>query len=546
MRRDSLALRSLVLGALLASLQPIAQAGAPDEAPPSSGTAAAAVDRQLSAELGITEQDDAAPRCDDEVFLRRVFLDVIGRPPTVDDLLAFQLDARPDKRARVVEQLLGLPQYGENWGRYWRDVVMTRRTEPRALLSAPALTQFFTESLNTNRPWGEVATAMITASGDVRENGATGLIMAQGGMPEETVSEISRIFLGIQIQCAQCHDHPTDRWKREQFHELAAFFPRVSVRPSMTDDRTFLVVGNDSPMFRQGPMQNRFRGTPEHRMPDLKRPEAPGEVMTPVLFATGDQLALGTPDQDRRDALAAWLTSTRDPWFARAIVNRLWSELVGEGFYEPVDDLGPDREATAPQTLDLLAEQFVASGHDVKRLMATILATEAYQRESRPRRAPDAPPFRANVAQRLRSDQLYDSLLRALEIDEPPTPNVPGRPYGLAGPRMALEQVFGYDPSVPRDEVKGSIPQALLLMNSPMLANAMSARPGTMLARLLGATDDDTAAVRALYLQILSRQPREEEVSIFQRHRAAAASRAEAFEDLLWALINSSDFLHRG
>lgn len=513
--------------------------------PPASQQVATAIDQSLASEVDLAEKSKP---CDDEVYLRRVTLDVIGRNPTIEEITVFALDPSPGKRAHVVARLLADDQYGENWGRYWRDVIMYRRSEDRALLASGALQEFVATELNKNTSWDKIAAAFITAEGNVTENGATGLFMAQQGRPEETTAEVARIFLGIQIQCAQCHDHPTDRWKREQFHELTAFFPRVAVRPVRVDgqQRGFEVVGEDNYRFGGRPMNdNRFRGTAEHRMPDLDDPTAPGKLMQPVFFVTGQKLSSGAKDDDRRDTLAKWLTDEENPWFAKAIVNRLWSELVGEGFYEPVDDMGPDRECSAPKTLDLLAQQFVASGHDVKWLMTTILATDAYQRSSTKRRDPDEQPFTANVAQRLRSDQLYNNLIATLEL--PDASGGPGRGvYGFArGPRNTFAQTFGYDPSVSRDEVSGSIPQALAMMNSPVVNAAINARGRTALSRLLSEIKDDRALIAELYLKTVAREPSESEITTCLAYIQEVNSRAEAFEDLQWALVNSTEFLHR-
>ncbi|MEX2027239.1 MAG: DUF1549 domain-containing protein, partial [Pirellulaceae bacterium] len=337
----------------------------------------------------------------DELYLRRATLDVIGRLPSPEEITAFVLDPVEDKRAKLIERLLADERYCENWGRYWRDVVMYRKTETQASFAyTEPLTTFFQTELNANTPWSAIATHMITASGDALANGANGLIVAQQGMPEDVTAEVSRIFLGVQISCAQCHDHPTDRWKREQFHQLAAFFPRISSRIIfMQEERKFSVSVNvnDNPFMRRPRMFNnmRFVGTPEHYMSDLENPQARGTLMEPVLFATGDKLPLGTRDADRRGTLAEWITAKDNPFFAKALVNRMWSELVGEGFYEPVDDIGPDRQANAPRTLEYLAGQFAASNYDVKWLFQTILETKAYQMPSASRRGPEDPPFQA-------------------------------------------------------------------------------------------------------------------------------------------------------
>ncbi len=487
-----------------------------------------------------------ATRTSDEVYLRRVYLDIVGEVPTTNDILAFSLDADSNKRAKVVNTLLADKAYGENWARYWRDVIMYRRTEQRSIIAANSMTEYLTDELNANAGWDKIARAFITATGDVQENGATGLIMAHGGQPEDTVAEASRVFMGIQIQCAQCHDHPYDRWKREQFHELAAFFPRVAVRPSgQGSDRTFLVNATDARFEqRRANNNNRFRGTPEHYMPDLNDPSARGKLMQPVFFATGQELKAGVRDAERRATLADWMTSRDNPWFAKAIVNRMWSELVGEGFYEPVDDIGPDRDCSAPETLAYLSTEFVNNGHDLKWLMRTITATEAYQRDSLSRRNIDETPFLANCPQRLRADQLYSQLIAVLEVPE--RGGARRGPYGAAGgPRVAFNQLFGYDPSERRDEIKGSIPQALALMNSPLINGAISARPGTMLGRLMSEVEDNDDLVVEVYLRTLARQPSEDELNICLAHVKEVGNRGEAFEDILWSLINSTEFAHR-
>lgn len=533
------------MAALCASLVAMSSTGWSAGPPPHE--AANKIDRLLTKELHTGISEKPAGRTDDEVFLRRVMLDIVGQPPTVEDVIAFSLDPSKDKRAKVVEKLLGDRSYGDNWASYWRDVIFYRRSEDRALIAANATTRYLTEQLNKNTAWDELARSFMTASGDVRTEGQTGLIMAQAGRPEETVAEISRIFLGIQVQCAQCHDHPTDRWKREQFHHLAAFFPRVAVRPNRNGlQRTFMVYASDTePRFQPRNTNNRFRGTLEHRMTDLNKPGENGKLMEPVFFITDQKLATGVKDADRREHLAQWITSPKNSWFAKAFVNRMWSELVGEGFYEPVDDIGPDRIATAPETLDYLATSFVKSGHDVKWLMQAITATEAYQRQSRSRRNPDQTPFLASCNQRLRADQLFDSLLQVLEIEDRGGSSLGGGPMrALRTPRAQFNAAFGYDPSIRRDEVTGSIPQALALMNSSLIDRAIRSSNGR-LGKLLKNIEDDEDLTVELYLLVLARQPTDNEIKTCLAYVKEVGNRKEAFEDLLWSLINSTEFIHR-
>ena len=512
--------------------------------------AAAEADRLLLAAIPQLATPAAAPRASDAVFLRRISLDIAGRLPTPAEIKSFAADQASDNRTAAVERLLAEPAYGENWGRYWRDVIMYRRSDDRARIAAPALEEYLTSEFNKNTPWDEIARAFITATGDVRENGSTAIFMAQMGETSDIAAEISRVFTGIQIQCAQCHDHPTDRWERTQFHELAAFFPRIAVRPKRdAKPRSFEVASADrAPRFRR-PNAGAARGSQEHYMPDLDNPAARGTLTQPVFFVTGQELSEGAADMDRRETLARWLTSPENPWFAKAFVNRMWSELVGEGFYEPVDDIGPDREATAPEVLDYLAAQFVANKHDAKWLMRTITATAAYSHESRSRRGPEETPMLANVAQRLRADQLYTavtSILGAPPAGRARRAAAAGPLANLRTPRAQFNTVFGYDPSAPRDEIAGAIPQALTVMNSPQLAAGMNPdRPRTVLGELLADQANDQAVASELYLRTLSRDPTAKELEVALSYVKQSGSRDEGFEDVLWALVNSAEFMHR-
>jgi hypothetical protein len=231
------------------------------------------------------------------------------------------------------------------------------------------------------------------------------------------------------------------------------------------------------------------------------------------------------------------------------MVNRLWSELVGHGFYEPVDDMGPDRQPIAPQAFEALSAGFIESHYDLKWLFRTITATAAYQRESRSRHDEQIAPFAANRPQRLRADQLFNTICGALDIDETalerPGPAGPAR-YAMAGPRGAVIRTFGYDPSVRRDEVAGSIAQALWLMNAGPVNRALRGHSAdTLLGRLLHETSDDKMVLIELYLRALAREARADEIATCQQHIAATSDRSAAFEDILWALVNSTEFLHR-
>jgi hypothetical protein len=511
--------------------------------------AADRVNNLLAKELSGAVASDAPPMtlANDEVFLRRASFDLVGHPASPAQITQFVAEKNPDKRAIVVDLLLKSPEFGVNWGRYWRDAIIARRTEPRAEMVGPVLAKYISERFNADDGWNRIAEEMITATGSIRENGATAIIMAQSGNAEEIAAEVARLFLGVQIQCAQCHDHPTDRWKRQQFHELAAFFARVETR-QVRDSKVPLdyeVVGRDRGRVYVPPKPDGKNRSLEHFMPDLDDPKAQGTIVQPALFLTDQRIDTGKTDEVRRDVLATWTTDEKNPWFAKAFVNRVWTELVGWGFYEPVDDLGPDRECRAPKTLEFLSSQFVKHDYQVKWLYRTIMATDAYQRA--PGDAKTS-PLLVSHATRLRSDQFYDALTMALGVKDLQFDFAPRRGPGarLRGPRYMLAEEFEFDPSDPRGEQAGSIPQSLILMNAKGVQQSIDGGDEkTALGKLLAETTDDTEVTRQLYLRALGRQPTEKERSTCLAHVKAAKSRNAAFEDVLWALVNSTEMLVR-
>jgi hypothetical protein len=504
-----------------------------------------------------------AARCDDATFLRRATLDLAGRQPTAAEIEAFSSADAATKRAEAIDRLLADPDWARTWARYFRDVILYRRTDERALLMAGPVEDFLARRLRDDPRWDAIAREFITATGPPSTHGETAIVMAQMGETADIAAEVSRIFLGIQIQCAQCHDHFTDRWKRPQFHEFAAFFPRIVIRRGTGEglDRFEVDSFDSAPRRARGKMaDNPRRGDLEHEMPDIEDPSRPGTVMTPRFFLTGGTVPQGTTDQDRRRAVAGWITGDDQPWFDRAIVNRIWAELVGAGFYRGVDDIGPDREpepvAAGGTTLDELAAGFRKSGHDLRWLFHTITARPEYQRASRSRSDPERAAFAANCPQRLRADQFFNQVLAALAVDEPPASGAVARNRDSAGkgagrrqlaaPRAMFAQVFGYDPSLPREEVVGSIPQALLMMNSQPLAVALDGdRRGTALGGLLRKHADDRAVAESLYLRTLARHPPPTELQACLDHVHASGDREEGFEDVFWALLNSAEFIHR-
>ena len=578
--------------------------------PTDTKTAADEVDRIINEQLAASQVTPAG-LVNDEDFLRRVSFDIAGTIPTAKEVTLFGLDPDPNKRAKAVEQLLGTDDYAMNWGRYWRDVLFLRATNERARVMAPTFESWMVKQLKDNAGWDDITRSLITGLGDISEHGEAALIFIHEANPEEIAGEVSRIFLGIQMQCANCHDHPTDKWTRDQFHSLAAFFPRITMRRDPDNPIGFTIVsfdGGRGPGGRPGfgqliegaefafqrndrnrdgklsrdeaegtilgrafdriveqadkdkdgllslkeikempqpPMQP-GRGKSEHHMPDLKHPNDEGKLMAPVLFTTNVKGRVGMEDEDRRELLAKWITSPTNTWFAKSLVNRVWGELLGEGFYMPIDDMGPERKPRMVAALDYLAAEFVKHDHDLRWLLQTITATNAYQRQIRYNEPTENPiPFASAIPVRLRSDQIFNAIVKVLGIDE--------GPRTIGGPqarfrrtlRGQFEDKFGYDPSTPQEELLGNVPQALTLMNFPIVTNALRADGNTRLGQILANNKDDQDAVAELYLSFLARDPSKKELTNATEYLAKVGNRREAFEDLAWCLLNSSEFLSK-
>jgi hypothetical protein len=490
-------------------------------------------------------------RTTDEEFVRRVCLDVTGKLPTPEQVQLFLKNKKPEKRAELIDYLLSSPDFGQNAARYWRDVIRFHATNPQIqLIKYPALETWLASQFNENKPWDETATAMITATGTPDDNGAAVLYTAHAEQRQvpavEVAGEVSRVFLGVQIACAQCHDHPTDPWKREQFHEFAAFFAGIRARRDQGPPRTLAILAN---------------GPARHTMPDAKDPQKEGTPVEPRFFlATSESpIPKGLNAQQRRVLAASYVTGQDNVWFARSFVNHVWRGLLGDGFYNPVDDIGPDRDANNEPALVALADAFAGGGYDVKWLYRTILNTQAYQREGRSSTtAAGKVPFAANCPSRLRADQIFDALSQALDL--PTTlPNrqaaggkgkakakgAAAKQIARRGPRAVADQLYGVDPAMPNEDVMGTIPQALFLMNGPLIQNKIKATRNNVLGALLDAAPNNRDALDALYLRVLARKPTKEEVEVCSQYLSRVGDRREGFEDVLWSLINSTEFISR-
>lgn len=489
------------------------------------------LDKLVLAEL---KGEPLAPAASEEQFLRRATYDLVGRQPTVAELEAFAEDKSAGKRAAVIERLLASAEFGRNWGNYWSDVIGYRVPPPElTFLNYYPFKEWLATQINAGVTWDSIARDVLTASGTVGENPAATFVGFHEASPTRLASETSRVFLGVQIQCAECHDHPFESWKREQFHQLTAFFVRSGAKAPHNDSDKIVV---------------KDLGKGEWQMPDAKDPRKKGPPMTPVLL-TGEQYEMGKSDADRRSHLADWVGSKSNPWFAKAYANRIWGRLMGRGFYEPVDNMGGLAVGEMLPVHDALAGSFLATNYDMKELFRLVMNTQAYQRGLMTRSTEEATSLAAAIPTKLRSDEIFDSLVTAIEL-----PNVtpPQRPKTAAerfppppkSTRDLINEAFGFDPSLNAEEIRRTLSQAMLLMNNDQLQAQVNASPdsGTVLAKLLASEQDDKVVVDRLFRLLFARAPSEKEVKIALDHVAEIKDRGPAFEDVLWSLLNSAEF----
>jgi hypothetical protein len=525
-------LRLSCLPVLLAILAAPAVAAEPGRRPAERETARR-IDVALLRALG--KNAPLPPVIDDATFLRRVSLDLTGTQPTPTQVHAFVADRDPDKRAKEIDRLLAGDAYAVNWGRYWRDVLTYHTPASGNYLRWQLWDKWWVEQLRRNRSWGDIVTTLVTATGVDDECAPVNFLTSHFGNQVEVAATTSRVFLGVQLQCAQCHDAKTEPWKREQFHELVAFFGRARIVQHKD------VTGRGTPYAIEGQDEGQYR------MTDKKNPSRL-IVMRPR-FLTGETVSMDAPDAERRAALARLITSPKNPWFAKAYVNRIWTAMLGWGFYPGLADFGTSVAPQYPEILDLVAREWTATGYDMKWLFRTLANTQAYQRQLQPRpRSESAAPV-AVCPCRLRPEQIFEAMVRALGFDEHdkhiPAPAASPAPAVSrhSGLRQMVYMAFKVDPSLPFTEIQGTIPQALLMMNSVLVNTFVAADGKTYLAEALkkGLSDDDI--LTGLYERTLARKPKTEEMAICKRYLKKVGNRKEALEDVFWSLVNSTEFL---
>lgn len=448
-----------------------------------------------------------AAAADDATFLRRVSLDLLGHIPSAGEARAFLNDRSAGKRDQLVERLLRSPRHPVHFARLWRELLI-----PEAPTSQP-LEEWLRQRFAWNTRFDDVVRQLLTAP--VNDGGPlAGFFAVKGYRPENLAAATGRLFLGVKLECAECHDHPFAKWKREQFWGLAAFFAGVA-----------------------GRNQGERILAPAAENPERKAIKIPGTSQ--VVWATFPDGAEAPwdPATGGRQALAEWVTKPDNPFFARAVANRLWGHFFGLGLVDPVDDFGDENRPSHPELLDELARALTANDFDLRFLMRAIAGSRAYQLSSRagPGAADDLRLFTRMPIRGLTAEQFCDSLAQAT---------------GGAGLRRRAEFLAQFKAPGDRPTETGtSILQALALMNGSLAADVTSPEQNGLLRAILDAPFlDTTSRIETLFLATLTRRPRDAELERLVRYvgEAGQADRpedeAKALGDVLWVLLNTTEF----
>jgi len=471
-------------------------------------------------------------RCSDAEFLRRATLDTIGALPTADEARAFLADTAPDKREKLIDRLLAHPFYADYWANKWADLL--RPPPDRAgVKSVFVLDQWLRESFRENKPYDQFVREIVTSEGNTHRYGPA-VIYRDKREPEEKTTMFSQLFLGVRLDCAKCHHHPNEKWGQDDFYRFAAFFGPLKQKGAGISAP--ISAGNETFYFSPGK--------------SVKHPVT-GELLDPK---APDGPAIKSTDTDPRRALADWLADAKNPFFARAVANRVWAAFFGRGIVEPVDDFRISNPPANPALLDALAQELVKQKFNLKELMRTIMRSHLYQLSAVPNEFnhADARNFSRAYRRRLPAEVLADAVADVTGVRD----SYPGMPPGSRAMQAWTYKIesqtmdaFGRpNPSTDcpcERDVRPSIVQALHLMNSRLLQEKLASKDAAarvqQLAESKRAPDE---IVTELYLATFSRPPSAEELKLATTgFTAEGANRRAATEDVLWALMNSAEFV---
>ncbi len=524
----------------------------------------AKIDAQIRAAWDDSNVTPSKPAADGE-WCRRVYLDLLGRVPSVEELRTYLADRSSDKRARLVDRLLGdeyLAEYARNATTVWTNLLIGRTggVDRESIANRAGMQQYLRRAFQKNKPMDQIMRDLVTATGsclpgDENFNGAANFLadkMAENGV--QATAKTSQIFLGIAVQCTQCHNHPFNEYKQNQFWEMNAFFRQTDVRrtPVGANRRVATIVNRD--FAGEG-------GDPEKAELYYELRNGKLKVAYPV-FVDGASLVSLYADKgedygdsgylsdiNRREELANLIVASE--LFPRAIVNRLWGQFLGYGFTKPVDDMGPHNSPSHPELLDELAQDFRNSSFDLKALMRWIVLSEAYGLSSKSSRGNQdddpslgaKPLFSRFYLRQMQAEQLYESLLVATRADQ--SLGYDEREQMKQNWLGQFNTAFGNDENGEATTFNGSIPQALMLMNGDLIKRATDCREGSFLHDV--ATNGKLSnpdKITLLYHAALARNPSREELAISNKLLLARSGNVpEAMQDVWWALLNTNEFI---
>jgi hypothetical protein len=473
-----------------------------------------------------------SPVADDAEFLRRASLDLTGQPPTPEEVRAFLADRTPSrtKRSRMIDKLIGSPAFVDHWTLKWGDLLQNSR-KYLGEKGAYGFQEWIRRSIAGNKPFNEFVRELLTSRGSSYEEPAANYFRVTPNA-KPTMERTTQVFLGVRMVCAQCHDHPFERWTQKQYYEMAAFFSAVGVRPGCE-------VGEEI-VFDQ------------RRDYEMKHPKD-GRVVKPS-FMVPAVMVRERQDAGRREALADWLASPQNPFFAKSTANRVWSYFLGRGVIEPVDDIRASNPPSNPALLEALTKDFVDGGFDLRHLMRTVANSRTYQASiaTNEWNEKDFDNFSHAIPRRLSAEQLMDALTLATGV-RPAVPEVPldTRAAQFVDPHIGKEgflDLFGRPARESACECERradlSLPQALNLVNGKTISDAVADSRGRI-AKAILAGRSDREIVEELYLASLSRFPTEDERKLALNYLGAGGrGRTARAQDLLWALVNSKAFLY--
>ncbi|HEV7278571.1 MAG TPA: DUF1549 domain-containing protein [Pirellulaceae bacterium] len=499
-----------------------------------------------------------SPPATDGEWCRRLYLDLLGRVPSVQELGAFLADTSPDKKAKLVNTLLSSDDYVEDYARNWTTVwttVLIGRTggnDQNSLISRAGMQKYLRDSFARNKPYDRMVEELVTATGVTTPgsegfNGAVNFLVDKVNEEDATLAtaDTSRIFLGLQVQCTQCHNHPFNEWKQQKFWEMNAFFRQTRAL------RTFAPGGN---MVSSAELVNEDfageGGNPVEAELYYELRNGLLKVAYPVFVDGTDVPKSGfVSDVVRRNELSKFMVNS--DYLEKTMANRMWAHFLGYGFTKPIDDMGPHNPPSNPILLDYLAEQFRKNSFNVKELIRWIALSEAYSLSSRVTEdnqlddplLGEKPRFTHFYLRQMEAEQLYESLLVATQAHKT-RGSYEEQEAKKADWLGQFVQAFGTDAGGETTSFNGTIPQVLMMFNGDLIRDATSNEPGSYLTTISSSKLSSRDKINYIYLSALARKPSDKELAIANELlRARRGDETAALQDMFWAVLNSNEFI---